>query len=311
MSKVLVSGVSGFLGSHIAEKLISDGNEVIGLKRSTSDLYRCENFSNKILWVNVEDVNWKQQVIELEPTIIIHSAWAGVSADKRVAWKEQLSNLELVADLMELGAKLKISKFVGLGSQAEYGIFTGKVDESHPTNPDTAYGAAKLMASVLIKSFCEANNINWYWLRLFPMFGEKEATNWLIPSVITSILNKQSINLTPGMQQYAYLYVKDFAEYVSLLICKDLSSTTSGIYNISADKVFTLKELIEKMRDRIDPTVPLNFGALPYRPHQSMHIEGDMSKFNAAIEKIRVSDFEEALNKTVDYYINKHTTDGF
>ncbi|GEO11616.1 NAD-dependent epimerase/dehydratase family protein [Segetibacter aerophilus] len=305
MSKVLISGVSGFLGSYIAERLLRDGNEVIGLKRSTSNLFRCENFVEQVVWINVDETNWKQQVLKLGPDIIIHSAWSGVSADKRVAWKEQLSNLEMVLDLLELGAELKISKFMGLGSQAEYGTFSGKVDESYSANPNTAYGAVKLMASTLAKSFCEASNINWYWLRLFPMFGEKEDQNWLIPSVIKSILDKKSMDLTPGMQKYAYLYVKDFAEYVAILIGKNLSSTAAGVYNISSDRAITLKELIEKIRDRIDASVTLNFGALPYRSYQSMHLEGDMSKFNSTIERIKLTDFDKALYQTIDYYINK------
>jgi nucleoside-diphosphate-sugar epimerase len=119
------------------------------------------------------------------------------------------------------------------------------------------------------------------------------------------------MDLTPGMQKYAYLYVKDFAEYVSILVHKNLSSTTSGVYNISSNIVVTLKELIEKIRDRIDGTVPLNFGALPYRSYQSMHLEGDMSKFNSTIEKFKLTDFDQALHQTIDYYLNKHSTDGF
>jgi nucleoside-diphosphate-sugar epimerase len=308
MSKVLISGVTGFLGSYIAESLIDHHDQVIGLKRSTSDLHRCKNFLNKITWINGDDTDWKQQVIHHQPNILIHSAWAGVSADKRTEWKEQLSNLNLVLDLLQVGSELKVSKFIGLGSQAEYGTFSGKVDESYPTNPNTAYGAVKLMASVLIKSFCEANSINWYWLRLFPMFGEKEDGSWLIPSVIKSILHKNSMDLTPAMQKYAYLYVKDFAEYVSLLVHKDLASATCGVYNISSDNAVTLKYLIEKIRDGINSTVALNFGSLPYRPYQSMHLEGDMSKFSSNIGKIDLHNFDETLQRTIDYYINKYTS---
>jgi nucleoside-diphosphate-sugar epimerase len=304
--KVLITGITGFLGSHIAEKYINNGYQVIGLKRQSSDIYRCSKFENKVTWINVESENWKEKIKQNNPQIFIHSAWNGVEANSRLQWSSQLTNLNFLLELLEMARELKISKFIGLGSQAEYGSFFDKVNENYPTEPNTAYGIVKLMALNLIKCYCTEYKVSWYWLRLFPVFGENEGVNWLIPSVIRNIVDGKSMELTPGHQKYAYMYVKDLAKCVYQLSDERIDNSKSGVYNLSSNHSVTLKEIIEYIRDSINPEVKLNFGALNYRPYQSMHIEGDMSKFSENIGKIVFSDFYAMLNNTIQFYIEKY-----
>jgi nucleoside-diphosphate-sugar epimerase len=114
------------------------------------------------------------------------------------------------------------------------------------------------------------------------------------------MFNGEYLDVTPGGQKYAYLYVKDFNK----IVCKVLhSSIESGIYNISADKARTIKSILEDIRDAVKPSFKLNFGALGYRNNQSMHIEGDISKLTKSIGEIEFTEFNVALKDTLDYYI--------
>jgi nucleoside-diphosphate-sugar epimerase len=302
--KVLITGASGFLGSHIAEKFLIQGWKVIGLKRISSNLWRCEDFVDQIEWLDVDSEKFSEQIIDLCPDVIIHSAWGGVAANDRVQYKPQLNNLKLLLDLLNIANAVKC-KFIGLGSQAEYGTFFGKIDEQYPVDPNTAYGVVKLMSCSLVRGFCNANELDWFWLRLFPVFGEKEDDNWLIPSVIKKVALGAEMELTPGLQRYAYIYVKDLSACVFKIASLYLSKSVSGIYNISGEGAITLRELVEKIRDAVDVKVKLNFGALNYRPYQSMYMEGDTTKFSQNINKIIFSDFNESLNKTIQYYLAK------
>jgi nucleoside-diphosphate-sugar epimerase len=302
--KVLITGISGFLGSHIASSFIESGWNVIGLKRKSSNLWRCENYLNDILWVEIENENWDKEIINLCPDVIIHSAWDGVGANERLNYKNQLRNLNLVLDILNI-CKETNARFIGLGSQAEYGTFNGNIDEDFQANPNTAYGVIKLLACNLVKGYSEENNIDWFWFRLFPIFGEMEASNWLIPSVIGNILSGKEINLTPGQQKYAYLYVKDFAKFVLKTANIESAHGIKGIYNISGGDPITLQILLEKIREKIKVESKLNFGALEYRPYQTMHMQGNMMKFKTNISEIEYSDFDESLHNTVRYYLTK------
>lgn len=303
MHKVLITGITGFLGSHIAELLTQNNIEVIGLKRITSDIWRCSNFSHKIDWVDIDDQGqWKNILVEKSPSAIIHGAWIGVEAADRDNWEEQVKNVDFFVSLLEISKKVNLKQFVFLGSQAEYGNINGKITEDHSTVAVNAYAGVKLACLEICKSFCELNHINWNWLRLFSLYGERENYNWLIPSMIRKMLNEKEMDFTKGEQAYAYLYVKDFANIIYRIL---LNEVTSGIYNVSSNDVHKLKELIEQIRSYINPDFKLNFGALPYRKNQSMHIEGDIYRLTEAIGSIEFTNFNVALLATINYYKSK------
>lgn len=303
MNKVLITGITGFLGSHIAENLISNNVQVVGLKRKNSDIWRCEEFKDKIDWVDIlEDGSFPSELSNKSCDTIIHAAWIGVESNDRNNWKEQTKNIAFLVELLELAKILELKKIIFLGSQAEYGVINRKISEDLQTNAVNAYAATKLACFEILKSFSSINNINWIWLRLFSVFGEKENSNWLIPSLINSMLNKKEMDFTLGEQRYAYLYVKDFSEIMKRTV---LAEVNSGVYNISSNKTRTIRSLIEDIRNIVNPEFVLNFGALNYRPGQSMHMEGDMQKLISQIGNTEFSNYNIALRNTLNYYLKK------
>jgi UDP-glucose 4-epimerase len=301
--KILLTGATGFLGSHIAEALISGEHEIIAIKRETSKC-DCLSFSQSITWVRNDQDGWQNLILSLSPEIIIHSAWTGVNSNNRNSWDCQMSNIRLMVQLLEIGRQSKIRKFISLGSQAEYGQFSGKINELYPVNPTSMYGIVKLLALEILKSYSEIYHIDWYWLRIFSVFGERESESWLIPSVITRILrNEKGMDFTQGDQKYAYLYARDFALAIKKVV--ESAKSCPGIYNISSSNPIKLKELLKVIIEKMNPIFELNFGAIPYRPSQSMHMEGDILKFRKAFGNINVSDFGSSLDKTIKYYKEK------
>lgn len=300
---ILITGITGFLGSHIAENLVNSGIQVIGLKRINSDIWRCKEFEDKITWVNInKDGFFKDELKKYSFDTIVHGAWIGVEANTRDDWDEQSKNIPFLLSLLDVAKTVGVKKFIFLGSQAEYGNINGKISEEQKSNALNAYGGIKLACQEIVKTFCNTNNIDWIWLRLFSLFGEKESKNWLIPSLIESMLTTQQMDLTPGEQRYAYLYVKDFALILNKII---IMPVEAGVYNISSDKTRSIKSLIEEIRNYINPDFILNFGALQYRKNQSMHMEGNTLKLCSQIGVLEFTDFEQALQNSLKYYLKK------
>lgn len=303
MNKVLITGITGFLGSHIAENLIANKIGVIGLKRPKSNIWRCKDFANKVEWIDIPDNGFfVKELKECSFDTIIHAAWIGVEANDRNNWTEQIKNISFFVDLLEVVKVKKIRKIIFLGSQAEYGNVNSKVSENFPTNALNAYAATKLACLEILKTFSALNNLNWIWLRVFSVFGTKENSNWLIPSLVDSMLNRKEMDFTFGEQNYAYLYIKDCAEIIRRVVVSDINS---GIYNISSNEIRSIRSLIEDVKDIVNPNFILNFGALNYRCGQSMHIEGDIQKLIDQIGNIDFSDYKIALENTIDYYLKK------
>ena len=300
---ILITGITGFLGSHIAENLVDNGIQVIGLKRKGSDVWRCEGFEDKIIWVEIDNEGFfKDELKKYSFDTIIHGAWIGVDSNSRDNWSEQSKNIPFLVSLLDVAKTVGVKKFIFLGSQAEYGNIDGKISEDHKTNALNAYGSIKLACLEVLKTFCETNTIIWIWLRLFSLFGEKENKNWLIPSLVASMLTIKQMDFTPGEQKYAYLYVKDFALTLYKISTMPIES---GVYNISSNETRTIKSLIEDIRNYINPEFILNFGALKYRDNQSMHMEGDILKLCSQIGEVEFTDFNEALHNCITSYIKK------
>lgn len=299
---VLITGITGFLGCHIGKLLNDEGYKIIATKRTSSNLNNCSDFKEQIIWVNTDDADWKEKIITHQPQIIIHAAWIGVEASERNDWDLQTQNIFFLQQLLEIAKCSVTKKIIAFGSQSEYGFIDTVVTENHPLQPTSAYGAVKIIISQLLKNFCVQNLINWYWLRVFSIFGEKESTKWLLPSAITTIANsgKSSMDFSLGEQQYAYLYVKDFAIAIKRFI--EYRGNCSGIYNISASKSAKLKSIITNIKNTINPAFVLNFGALPYRQDQSMLVAGDTNKYNQIFGEIDKTSFEVAIKNTISFY---------
>jgi nucleoside-diphosphate-sugar epimerase len=302
MKTILITGATGFLGSHIAEELVKQGFQVIALKRSTSNLWRCNDFNDQIHWITSDNINdVEQEIINCKPTILIHAAWDGVKASDRNNWIKQETNLSFLVSLLEIAKKTKILKIIALGSQAEYGSFEGSIDEDYPCNPNSAYGANKVCASILLKSFAEQNKIDWYWIRLFSVFGPREEKNWLIPATINNLLKKKVMALTHCEQQYDYLFTKDFA--AGILSVVKSSTNISGIYNMTSGESMKIKDILSFLENRIAPQQRLlQIGALPYRPDQVMHMQGNSDRFFQSFNFRSTYSVNEGLEETINYY---------
>jgi UDP-glucose 4-epimerase len=296
---ILITGITGFLGSHIAEKLINK-YYIIGLKRKNSNIWRCEEFKQKVIWIDVdgEDDYIKELKNYLIDTII-HGAWIGVQSIEREDWSLQAKNIQFLFDLLAVAKDAAIKKFIFLGSQAEYGNINGIVSEDMVCDPLNAYGSVKLACLEILKTFSKSNNIKWVWLRLFSLFGEKEDDTWLFPSLIKKFKNESEMDFTLGEQMYGYLYVKDFAMIIDKIVKLEIQS---GIYNVSSEVTKSIRKLVEEIRDKINPKFQLNFGVLKYRNNQSMFIQGSSDKLKEQIGDIKITEFSIAIENTIKYY---------
>ncbi len=301
--RILLTGATGFLGSHIAEALLADGNELLLLKRSTSKLSNCLQIQQKVSWLDNDNVFWIKEAIVFKPEVIIHCAWSGVTVTERDDWNVQLSNLTLMEELLQVARMSCTKQIICLGSQAEYGEFRGCVDESYPLNPTTKYGIMKLVTLQILRSFAVMNNVEWQWLRVFSVYGERESINWLIPGFIHKILSGEtSMDCTKGEQIYSYLYVKDFAKAVSMVVG---AKNKSGIYNVSSSKSIRIIDLLHLIKKQICPDFQLRIGLLPYQQGQSMCMLGNIDKFVSTFGKYEESTLKDQLPKLITYYKNE------
>ena len=298
ITTILITGATGFLGSNLVNLFNKNNYTIICLKRKNSNCYRVNSQLKNIIWINSDFKGWEKNLNSFKIDYIIHCAWNGVSSKYRDDFSSQMANMQFLESILKIAKEKKVKKVIGLGSQAEYGYYDGVIDENQNENPYSYYGVLKLASKNIAKCFCENNDIDWIWLRLFPLFGEFESSKWLIPSLIEKLVLNKEFNMTKGEQKYSYLYVNDFSKIVERIV---ESNIKSGVYNISSKQnLISLKELVLIINNELKSNINLvKFGALPYRLNQPMLMGGKMTKIEKEIGEIQETSFITNIRKVI------------
>src|SRR6185437_16062782 len=166
--KCLVTGATGFIGSFLVRHLLAEGHEVAVLLRgsSSSSCWRIVDLLPRLQIIHgdmAQVINFRDDVIALQPEICFHLAWEGVGGEARNAPEQLVTNVVSSMQILELSYQAGCRVFVTVGSQAEYGIHDGVLDENVATNPATAYAVAKNALSQLATKYCALNGIRFLW----------------------------------------------------------------------------------------------------------------------------------------------------
>lgn len=277
----VVTGASGFLGSAVILNILESGGSVTALVRKNSP-HRSRLKKHERLIVVEGDLDniasSKQALAQLSPDVFYHLAWDGVGNIYRND-PIQLSNIHKTLETIRLSSEIGCRRWIGAGSQAEYGPLNRCITENDRLEPTTLYGAAKASACLLAQVAGKQNGIETAWARVFSTYGPGDNSGWMLVDVIRQLLNGQRPALTLGEQLWDYLYVDDA---VNAFVTMGTVARLTGIYNLGSGKSSSIREIVEKVRDMIDPALPLGFGKIPYRHDQVMHLEADISKLTEA-----------------------------
>lgn len=293
--KIFVTGATGVLGFYFVNVAVSQGHEILCLRRSTSQSLFEPIVEKRIRWVNVEDSNLKNIVGSFQPDVLLHAAWGGVRGAARNSREIQNENLIMSVHMFEL---FPYKQIIAIGSQAEYGFYHGPVDEGHVLRPSMEYAYAKKLCCEYLREYCESKGIEWQWIRIFTVFGEKQTGGLIKLAIDKCKSGDKDFDTTEGNQQYSYLYSFDFAKALCLVLG---ARGKSGIYNLSQPReVHSNRYVLRCIKEKMHADIQFNFGAVPYIDGQIMLMDGMVQKFENAFGLIPHTDFDVALNNTIE-----------
>lgn len=264
--RIVVSGASGFLGSWVC-RVLSPEHEVVAMVRANSDTYRLANIER--LSVVIADSDIRNEKADLQGTdVLVLCDWEGVGNSERNS-PNQINNLDRQVSLCARAIKSGVKIVLGVGSQAELGPVSGSISDKQKDGSTTLYGDAKIATRIALADLCQKHNVKFNWLRIFSTYGPLDSGNWLIPSVVDSMIKKQEINLTKCEQKWNYLHSFDAAMAFKFVIEK---STRSGVINIGDLKSIWLKEVVDYIGEKFSSSDLLRYGSLKYRDDQVMEM---------------------------------------
>lgn len=303
IKRAIVTGGTGVLGNALINELVSRNIEVLVLVRKNG---RIQNIpSHPLVKTEIcalEDIG-KFTVPKEKYDVFFHLAWNGTYGESRNDSSIQEKNVEYTLDAVRFAYKCGCKKFVGVGSQAENGVLKNgeKISPESPENPVSAYGKAKLRAGKESRKLCEELGLLHNWCRVISVYGPCDAPYTMVMSTLIKMLQNKDCDFTPAEQQWDYIYSGDAAKAFFSVAEK---GKNNGIYVIGSGKSDSLKNYILKMAKATGTTAKCNFGALEYYPHQPMYLCADIKNLTDDTGFIPETEFENGIEKTVDYIKN-------
>lgn len=255
--KVLITGGSGFIGSHLINRLIDEQVNVVVLDHSTSLENHFHHNIVKFYHIDITDPNIAKIFDEERPEIVFHLA-AQVSVANSMKDPAIDANINILGtiNVLQNAVKYKVKKFIFASSAAVYG--TPKylpVDEHHPLSPTSFYGLSKVIGEKYIQLYGELFHLDYCILRFSNVYGPGQTTDGEA-GVISIFLQRLKDNLPliiygDGTQTRDFIFVKDVAD-----AC--LSAMTlpgSHIINISGNEKFSLNELVQILMEQFGTTI--------------------------------------------------------
>lgn len=295
-NRVLMTGATGFLGSHCLTPLVERGFDVLALYRE-----RPPQDCPGVRWVRgdlMDRAAMRSLLEEHKPNGLLHLAWF-VEPGKFITDPSNLSWVSASLDLIRAfrdsgGERCTIS-----GSCYEYDWRFGYcVEDVTPCEPDTLYGTAKDSLRRTFLAYCNLSGLSGSWGRAFFMYGPREHPSRLVSSVIISLLRGLPAKSSHGRQVRDYLHIQDVADGMVALF----ASQGRGAYNIAANTSTTVREIVEMLGKITGRSDLLQIGALPARANDVPLVLGDGRRtLNDAGWKPRLT-LEAGLTATVDWW---------
>ncbi len=293
--RVLLTGTSGFIGSHVARALVAAGDEVFALARTPELPRRVKDLDGRLdlLTADVTDAAAIARAIDrAKPETCIHLAWYAEPGK----YLHANENLALVSATLRLAERLRAAgcrRFVGAGTCFEYDTSLGWLSETSPTAPKSVYAASKLALFQILDQWSPP--MSFAWARFFYQYGPTEADARLVPHVIRALAAGGTADVTAGEQVRDFLHVADVAGAV----CAIAKSELTGAVNVGSGVPVTVRELVTTLADLARARERLRLGALPYREGDPMFVCANVAKLARTGFRPRF-DLESGLRDTLE-----------
>jgi len=288
LEHVVITGAGSFIGFHLANCFHQNGFSVTGtLFNDCSDVAKARIEKLDALGISLKPLDITNEemlstfVRNERPDYWIHHAGWAVNYGS-VDFDLQQAHLVNTIPLTVLYKSLSETACKGIvvtGTNAEYSDSEQPVLETNICMPDTPYGLSKLSETIRAKQLALQYSLPTRVSRVFIPFGEVDAPQKLIPSVVEALRNRQSIDLSPCGQKRDFLYIDDLAKAYQRLVKDFDRNSLFDIFNICSGEATPLRDLLQKIAKSLhaDPSL-LKFGARSMRAGEPIISYGSNQK---------------------------------
>ena len=287
LPNILLTGATGFLGSHLLEALLEKGCKVIILKRPTSNVWRISHLLSQVVSYGVDKQSLELALEQQNIDVVMHTAGQygrdGCSTSEIIE-----ANVIFGVNLMDVCLRHNVKTFV---------------------NTDTMLLPYLNNYSLSKKQFVEwlkqhSDRIQVVNLRLDHMYGVKDDDNKFVAWILSQLKeNTPKIKLTQGEQKRDFIYIDDVVSAFMIVLDKRRNLSQFSEFDVGTGRLVSVRKFVERMVfhfKKINPKLQtkLLFGAVPYRKGEAMSVDVDTTGLNKIGWKSKIK-LDEGLNKVI------------
>lgn len=283
MSKILVTGGAGFIGSAVISKLQKEGNEIFVIdnlsfgNRDFIDVDEAHFFEEDILNRNAVFSIFEK----IRPEIVIHLAAVHfIPYCNQHPYESSNININGTINILDAVKKYNSKQVFFASTAAVYPIYDEAVSETHETGPMDIYGLSKLTGEHLCNEFHLQTKVPVIICRFFNAFGPNETNPHLIPEIQKQVNSGLRViqlgNLTPKRD---FIHTSDMANAVHVLLNKVKEGI--HIYNLGRGIEYAVTEIVESFSRQIGEDIKIEVDPARVRKVERMHLLADVSKLKS------------------------------
>tara|TARA_B110000196_G_C21111918_1_gene648292 strand:- start:95 stop:1069 length:975 start_codon:yes stop_codon:yes gene_type:complete len=275
MTKILVTGATGFIGSHLVELLVSRGHDVIAFDRYNPNNHwgwlENSKYKNDIEVVlgDIRDFDSVYKTMKNCNTVIHLAALGGIPYSYISPLAYIRTNIEGTYNVLESSKSLDLENILVTSTSEVYGTaqYT-PIDEKHPLNGQSPYSATKIGADQLSISYYQSFDLPVKIVRPFNTYGPRQSARAIIPSIIIQILNgAKELNLGNLTPTRDLTYVDDTCTGIYKIL--NNMSLIGKTVNIGMNKEISITDLLDKILKLMSANITINIDKKRIRPEKS------------------------------------------
>lgn len=298
---ILIIGGTGFIGFHLAKRLIKKNFIILSISTKLPNPTRKVK-GVKYLLCDICKLAELKKVINKKKkyNYVINLGGYVDHTKKKKTYNSHYLGCKNLATIF-LGKK--IERFIQIGSSIEYGKEKSPQIENRPIKEKSiksTYGLAKFKATKYLINLYKKNRFPAVILRLYLIYGPHQDTNRFLPIIITNCVKKKSFPCSEGVQYRDFLYIDDLIDVIEKFLNKK-TFLNGQIFNIGSGKPRNIKKTIKLITKKIKGGLPI-YGKVKLRKDEIIRLYPSIKKIKKYTSWRPKVSFKKGLIKSIMYY---------